>query len=84
MAGMDCPFFGVGALESTGDSVIFSMMTEAKGVGGILHVTTYVMYIGFDKMHFTFNWVNLGCVQYFKEQEFKFSIKTMQNYPRNE
>ena len=29
------------------------------------------------------NWVDLGWVYYFKEQEFKFSIEAMQICPRN-
>ena len=37
----------------------------------------------FDKTHFTCNWVDLGCVYYFKEQEFKFSIEAMHICPRN-
>ena len=37
MASMACPFFRAGALESTGDSIISSMMTEVGGVEGILH-----------------------------------------------
>ena len=37
MAGMVCPFSGAGTLESTGDSIISSIMTEVGGAGGILH-----------------------------------------------
>ena len=37
----------------------------------------------FDKTHFTCNSVDLGCVLYFKEQEFKSSIKAMKIGPRN-
>ena len=33
MAGMVYPFFGAGTLESTGDSIISSIMTKVKGTG---------------------------------------------------
>ena len=56
-------------------------------------VTTYVdivrdiCYIcigeSFDKTHFTCNWLDLGWVYYFEEQEIKFSIEAMQICPRN-
>ena len=35
--GMACPFFGAGAFESTGDSVISSIMIKVEGAEGILH-----------------------------------------------
>ena len=37
MASMVCPFFGDGAPESTSDSIIFLIMIEVGGHGGILH-----------------------------------------------
>ena len=37
MAGMVCPFFGAGTLESVGDYVISSIITEVGCAGGILH-----------------------------------------------
>ena len=43
----------------------------------------YVISISFDKRHFTCILVDLGYVQYFKEQEFKSSIEAMKVYPRN-
>ena len=36
-AGVVCPFFGAKALKSMSDSVISSIKTEVRGVGGILH-----------------------------------------------
>ena len=33
-------------------------------------------------MYFTFNWVDLGWVQYFKKEVFKSSIKTMKIGPK--
>ena len=35
--GMACPFFGADAFESTGDSIISSIMIKVEGVEGILH-----------------------------------------------
>ena len=37
MAGMVCPFFGAGTLESVGDYVISLIITEVGCAGGILH-----------------------------------------------
>lgn len=37
MEGMVCPFFGVATPESTSDSIMPSIMTKVRGVGGILH-----------------------------------------------
>ena len=34
--GMACPFFGAGTSESTGDSVISSIMIKVEGAEGIL------------------------------------------------
>ena len=36
MAGMVCPFFGAGTLESAGDSIISSIMTEVGGAGVLI------------------------------------------------
>ena len=41
------------------------------------------MHFTYNWVHFTYNWVDLEWVYYFKEQEFKFSIETMQIYPKN-
>lgn len=35
MAGVACPLFGAGTLESTGDSMISLTITEVRGAGGI-------------------------------------------------
>ena len=41
MAGMAYPFFGASAFESTGDSIISSIMTKVEGAGGILHKCSF-------------------------------------------
>ena len=45
MAGMVCPFFKAGALESTCDFLISSIMTGVKGAGVLIHGGTWGSYV---------------------------------------
>ena len=45
MPGMVCPFFEAGALESTGDFLISSIMTRVKGASVLFHGGTWGSYV---------------------------------------